>query len=134
MKETTTNGWRWEDTGGGVMRWTLDGFAIAGLEGAEPTEGRPCLVSHAANGHETAVEFPNPEAARLAVTAAIVESSVEDDPVWVASPFTEWMSANDESPDCADAAMRLLRDRDAVVYIGGGAAPLFAVRRSHVQG
>ena len=134
MENDTPNDWKWEDTGGGVMRWTLEGFVIAGPEGAAPTEGKPCLVSHAANGHEHAVEFPDPEAARQAVTSAMVEMSDEDDPDWDASPFTEWMAANDESPDCADAAMTLLRDRDAVVYIGGGAAPLFCVRRSHVEG
>jgi hypothetical protein len=127
------NGWRWENTGGGVMRWVLGGFVIAGPKGAEPVEGRPCLVSHAANGHENVVEFPNPEAARRAVTAAMVDTSDEDDPCWVPSPLTEWMAANEESPDCADAAMTMLRSPDEVVYIGGGAAPLFAVRRSRLE-
>ena len=133
MEEATISDWEWTNTGGAVTRWTLGGFVIAGIEGAEPTEGETCLVSHAANGHEHAVEFPNPETARQTVSSAMVESSCEDDPVWDASPLTEWMAANDESPDCADAAMQLLRDRDAVVYIGGGAAPLFCVRRSHAE-
>ena len=134
MDDTGINHWEWTNTGGGVMRWCLGGFAIGGPAGENPVEGRPCFVSHSANDHEHAVEFPNPDEARLAVTAAMVEMSDEDDPCWVAVPLTEWMAANEESPECADAAMTLLRDRDAVVYIGGGAAPLFCVRRSHVEG
>jgi len=134
MHNDTASDWRWTNTGGGVMRWTLGGFVIGGPAGEDPIEGRPCLVSHFANDHEHAVEFHNPEAARQAVTSAIVEMSDEDDPCWVASPLTDWMAANEGSPECADAAMRMLRDREAVTYLGGGAAPLFCVRRSHVEG
>ena len=134
MDDTGINDWKWTNTGGGVMRWCLAGFVIGGPTGEDPVEGQACFVSHYANGHEHAVEFPDPEAARLAVTAAMVEISDEDDPCWTSSPLTEWMATNEESPECADAAMQLLRDRDAVVYLGGGAAPLFCVRRSHAEG
>ena len=131
---TQRDEWKWENTGGGVMRWTLGGFVIGGPAGADPVEGKPCFVSHFANGHEHAVSFPSPEAAREAVATAMVEVSDEDDPCWVAYPLTEWMAANEEDSDCADAAMRVLRDPNDVVWLGGGAAPYACVRRSRVEG
>lgn len=125
--------WTWEDTGGGVMRWTLGGFVIGGPAGGDPVEGGRCFVSHLANEHENAVEFPNPEAARHAVTSMLVEMAFEGEPNEVLA-LTEWMAANEEDADCADAAMAMLCDPNVVTRFGGGAAPLSSVRRCSVKG
>lgn len=119
--------WDLTKTDEGRMRWTLDGFVIGGRYGTEPAEGHPCVLSHGANGHENAVEFPSPEAARKAVSETVVEMEHEgEEPV--RCPLAEWMAHNTEDAGCGDAAMELLREPSSVIPFGGGAATLSMVK------
>jgi hypothetical protein len=129
MSETNNREWTRIDTGGGIVRWILGGFVLSDGKGGDAVEGSPCYVSHSANDHENEVRFDSCLAARLAVLDVKVQISDEYDPeIWTGT-LTEWMDANEEDADCADAAMRMLAgDYDPIMF-GGGAAAESSVRR-----
>ena len=124
MTETKRGNWTWENTGGGVMAWTLDAWIISGTKGNTRRDDDRCVLTLSFWDDNLFCECDSQSAAIDLVEKGIVVYTVEgEDPA--ECTVREWAEANADCDDALYALFELFESNTGtVVSCGGGAAPL----------